>query len=266
MSVDCEDTLRDQGDIQEADVLKILREYFDVYNTSGISDSTRISYVNSFLNWFEPLVLKDFYSIKLGQYIKANIQEDLDESYYTDYHPSKKSQVLPMNLVESLVIVGYSFLSRMHSTAKLQSNIDYDLQATEPSIALFQERAYSSMDVEGKFSLFNAIAKRDGRAHQGSATASQAAQCLKKLVILDHHNHHFNFTSKSTYCLPTYYKTIEELKEWKVAHNRIRKADTANSQKRIANKRKYTSLSTGTSLKAIRDYHRSDGNNVFDNE
>ncbi|KDO20123.1 hypothetical protein SPRG_14603 [Saprolegnia parasitica CBS 223.65] len=196
--------LRDNGWVKEADLCLLWRNFLSVFDAAGLSDSTRLAYIDAFYEWLDPIAKATMYGGPMGSHLPA-----LSKS------SEQWREAFPSALIEALYLLGHGYRIRAATLAVHPTNVAYD-NATpiEARLPVSNDRFCASMNVESSFSEFNAVTGREGRASCGKGTADGAENALKKVLITHHHSLQLPHNRKVVYSDGEYNKSFEAMRRW----------------------------------------------------
>ncbi|KAI9104607.1 hypothetical protein DFS34DRAFT_603819, partial [Phlyctochytrium arcticum] len=162
-----EKLLLEAGCPEEALLCRLLREAFESFDKSGLSEEERVARINRLLAWLTPKVCGFFYNEPCSSHlpqIPYHLRQ-VTPRPQTDYQPDT---CLPIELIEATLSLCYGRMAIVQYLESHPQNIIYQqqLSSSPPSahIPLFNDRWRQSNDVENLFSQLKANLGKAGRA------------------------------------------------------------------------------------------------------
>jgi len=165
---------------KEADVCMIIREAWEAFDTSGISEERRAGYIERLRVYLMDIVEPVIYNEPCSEYLpQARYEERMDKSKEaTEARKNLEKNCLPTGILEDLLINIYGRMFLWEELSNRQQNKLYDEAHQDDSkrLPIFNDRWRQSNDVENLFSQWKAIMGKDSQGRIQKSSPLQVSQ------------------------------------------------------------------------------------------
>jgi hypothetical protein len=169
---------------------------------------------------------------------------------------------IPKGQLEEMIIQSYAFLARHVSLDALSKNIGYYSEERDKYLPPFNARAYSSMDCENQFSIFNSTAGIHGKFNKGKGTVVEAKAAMTKTILISQQEYQVKTIKTSTrtqnYTLPKFMKSEEQRLQWNnPVDGKISRRDKRGFLVRLSARYRYSPSTAAVCQPKVRSFHAS---------
>ena len=266
ISAQVEREFRSMGYKEEAEFCKIVREFSEVFDKTGIDEKFRIERCHAMQFWLESRLGNEwtFKSISShfpkqndqGTAIPSRISRLCNEKF-----TNKKQGSLPVDLIEALILAIYSYLWTYESILDSREFKDYLMSENDSrKLPVVVGRSLGSANCESSFSDIKNCIEQKGRGKKSIPKPEQVSSGLKKWWMKQTLKTTIaNSTDKNNfYSKVFHFKDIQSTKDWcdPAKFKLVCRRDVENSQKSLSIIQAEDPLASSGAKSTVRDNFR----------